>query len=180
MSNPKEDFDLLVENGNIGFYKTAEVTYIFLVKDGALLNVFTLIVFEESDKISKQDPLTEKLHTINQDMSLGICQERVSINKARFIFTNLIESNKKRSGLCNFGNDPIYVDNFKILSKQFIPSTDNEVPLNNVLKNNNENGSYIIEFFSEEKKLFNEGINENDYKKICKKIREYLPIDFFF
>lgn len=175
----KNDFDILVGNGNIGFYNTAEITYIFLIEDGNTLNVFTLIVFEEENKTSKKIPLTKKLHSINRNVSLGICQERINIDKSKLIFNNLLECDEKEFNVWDVGGDSIYVDKFKVLPKQFIPSTDNDIPLNSALKNNDENGSYVIEFFSEEKKLFN-SINEDDYKRICQKISECLPLDLLF
>lgn len=179
----KEDFDLLVEKGNIAFYNTAEITYIFLIKDRKVLNVFTLVVFEESDKTSKKIPLTkEKLISINrnQNISLGICQERVSLDKAEHIFNNLLDSTENQTREWKINGDSIGIDKFKILSKHFIPSTDNNFQLNNVLKNNDENGSYILEFFSEEKNILINIINEKDYQKLCEEILKHLPIDLLF
>lgn len=49
--------------------------------------------------------------------------------------------------------DILKVDKLKILPKQFIPINEIEnTPLNHVLKNNEENGSYVFEFFFRRKK----------------------------
>jgi hypothetical protein len=174
------DFDDLCTKGNLGFYNSSEIINIFLIKDSkTFLNVFTLVVLEESNVFSERENVTKKLCNINRDMSLGISRKRNNIDATRSIFEDLLKTNEDETNTWNLDGDSIYVDNFNILSKKFVPSTDNDIPLNNVLKNNNENGSYIIEFFSEEKSLFEE-LNENEYKKICDLILEHLPIDLFF
>ena len=50
--------------------------------------------------------------------------------------------------------------------------------MNKVLKNNEENGSYLIEFFSEDKKILNL-IDETEFKEICVIISKFIPIDLY-
>ncbi|MBI5458255.1 VPA1262 family N-terminal domain-containing protein [Methanobacterium sp.] len=176
----KNDFNTLLVKGNIAFYNSSEITNIFLIQNSkTFLNIFTLVVLEESDEILEREKITKKLHKINPNMSLGISRERITIDETKSIFENLLKTTEVKSNIWNIDEDDLHVDDFKILSKKFVPSIDNDTPLNNVLKNNDENGSFIIEFFSEEKSLF-KNLNENEYKKICHKILEYLPIDFLF
>lgn len=138
-----------------------------------------MVILEESNEFSERENVTEKLCNINHDLSLGISRKRNNIDETRSIFEDLLKSNEDETNTWNLDDDPLYVDKFNILFKKFVPSTDNDIPLNNVLKNNDENGSYVIEFFSEEKSLFEE-LNENEYMKICNLILEHLPIDLLF
>lgn len=174
------DFDVLCAKGNLGFYNSSEITNIYLIKDSkTFLNVFTLVVLEERNEFSERENVTKKLYNINNNMSLGISRERTNIDGTKSLLENLLNSNEHETNMWNLDDDSVYIDNFNILSKKFVPSNDNNIPLNSVLKNNDENGSYVIEFFSEEKSLFEE-LNENEYKKICYLIRKHLPIDLLF
>ena len=66
----------------------------------------------------------------------------------------------------------------KLLSKQYI-SPDDENRLNNILKNNFFSGSYIYEFFEEDKSNFDYFKNDSDkYEKLINRILEVLPLDF--
>ena len=66
----------------------------------------------------------------------------------------------------------------KLLSKQYI-SPDEENRLNNILKNNFFSGSYIYEFFEEDKSNFDYFKNNPDkYEKLVNRILEVLPLDF--
>lgn len=174
------DFDVLCTKGNLGFYNSSEITNIYLIKNSkTFLNVFTLVVLEESNEFSERENVTEKFYNINRNLSLGISRKRINVDETRSIFKELLKSNDNDTNTWNLDDDLLYMDKFNILSKKFIPSTNNDSPLNNVLKNNDENGSYVIEFFSEEKSLFDE-LNMNEYKKICYLILEHLPVDLLF
>lgn len=176
-----QDFELLTQD-SIAFYKTAEITNIYLIKNGKPVNVFSLVVFEENCKKSERINLTESLISIS-DFSMGISQERVNLEESSTSFDNLVKSVLGKFDYWDISDkDRLFIENLKILPKEFVPSTDNEVPLNplnSVLKNNDQSGSYIIEFFSEEKNLLSE-LSEEEYKQICQELRNILPLDLLF
>lgn len=182
--NIKRDFEILTHRGNIAFYNSAEITNIFLSqKSGNPINIFSLVVFEEKECSNNEErnDITERLIPIG-NRSLGISQKRIPLEDAEIIFSNLM----KETDIWDLTDGQLQIDRFKILSKQFIPAYDEvsgEIPVNSILKNNENNGSYIIEFFSENKSLIEspiEKLSENHYKKICQKIMDYLPIDLLF
>jgi len=185
----KEDYKLLLEKGNLGFYNSAEITNIYLISKSEKnpINVFSLVVFEEKECSSsreKRKNLTNKLIPIDS-RKLGISQKRISLNDSETIFNNLLKDTNIWD--LNEGNDDdLQIGSLKIIPKQFIPSTEasnEKFPLNSTLKNNNENGSYIIEFFSENKPLLTsptEKLSEEDYNLVCEKIMNILPIDLLF
>lgn len=64
--------------------------------------------------------------------------------------------------------------------KQFIPSNgSSDVSLNLVLKNNFTNGSYLFEFFDEEKTIL-KNFSLSDFEKINVHIKSLLPLDLNF
>ena len=82
----------------------------------------------------------------------------------------------------SYNGDDLIIGNLKPLPKQFIP-TDSTViiPLNSVLKNNFYNGSYILEFFDQEKEELRDVLeSEKLLDKICTCIRGFLPIDLLY
>lgn len=89
-----EDFDLLLQPGNIAFYKGCEVTQIFLLENASrkVKNYFTLFVFDEIDKIDKKSRyLSRKAEDIDnkKKYSLGIQQKRISLDLAKKNFLEI-------------------------------------------------------------------------------------------
>jgi hypothetical protein len=182
----KTDFKTLLNKGTIAFYNSAEITTIFLTERSSNpINIFTLIVFEEKELNEDENgwkDVTDNLISIDK-RSLGISQQRINLDDAEILFNELLN----RPKILEFDDKHFFeIDQLKILSKQFVPGYDevyNKIPLNNVLKNNEENGSYVFEFFSEEKEILNsptEKLEEKNFRKMCKEIMEYLPIDLLF
>lgn len=173
-----EDFDILTKKGNIAFYQSCEITEIFLFrkKDKSLFNFFTIAVFEEKTFINKnQRFLTKKLIPVNKEYSLGILQYRLSIEEITAKFDCLKGKNQWSSDDSNILQFP----KLKYLSKQFIPAIDNS-RFSQVLKNNFHSGSYILEFFDEDKTnvsflLKSEFVNK--FNELCDKIKQNIPIN---
>lgn len=171
------DYKILTTDGNVAFYKSCEVTELFLLrkKDESIFNFFTIAVLEEKsfDKTNLQ--FLGKLIPINDEYSLGIRRYWLSKEEAETNFEALKAQNK-----WNFNNESSsQFPQLKFLPKQFIPTTDGN-RLNNILKNNFHSGSYILEFFDEEKTniaflLKMEAINK--LNKLCDKIKQLVPID---
>jgi len=180
MDKIESSFKELIEEGNIAFYNSAEITNIYLTeRSGKSVNIFSLVVFEERNCSSKGETrknLTKKLIPIDH-RKMGISQKRISLDDSTNFFNDLLKSGNSWDII----DGVLEIDDFNIIPKQFIPSFD--VPLNNVLKNNNENGSYIIEFFSEKKSLINspdQKLSEEKYKRLCNEVLNVIPIDLLF
>lgn len=177
----KKDFDLLIEKGNLGFYNSCEITTIFLYDNNLrkAKNFYTIAVFEERERSDTNEStfITDKPVSINKKYRLGIIRYQKSIEELEKDFTTLLKENR-----WSYNGDDLIIGNLKPLPKQFIP-TDSTViiPLNSVLKNNFYNGSYILEFFDQEKEELRDVLeSEKLLDKICTCIREFLPIDLLY
>ena len=165
----------LFEYGVIGFYKSCEAIQIFLVdRDSKYTNFFTIFTFEEREYISKKyEDITNKLIRIDKNFSMGIRKHYFSLNDSKNIFNKLHDSQWE----CE--NDIVLKGiSFRLLSGHYVPS-DNHNRINNILKNNFSIGSYIFEFFEEDKsdfRYFEE--NPKKLEKIIKNIHDLIPIDF--
>lgn len=178
MSNMNlNDFKELIENGNIAFYKSCEITEIFLFKkkEKIIYNLFTLAVFEEKEFKGAEDLfLNKKLINIDDYYSFGICRYYLDISEAKSKFEEL---NNKNSWGRNGVNSTF--PKLKSLPKQYISSEENK-RLNKILKNNFHQGSYILEFFDDEKTNIDFLLKMNYLNKfntICEKINDIIPID---
>ena len=147
------DFDLLLQDGNIAFYQGCEVTHIFLyntIKKYAL-NYFTLFVFDEIEEIDETKRfLSPRLEKIDKTYSIGILQRRVSIDKAKELFQSV------QKGRMDIDGDCLLSDKLTLLPKAYVPKNPGRKPLvlNKILKPNYWGDNYIIEFFDEAKAFF--------------------------
>lgn len=177
----KKDFDLLIEEGNLGFYNSCEITTIFLYDNiiNKAKNFYTIAVFEERNKVfdSKTPYITKGLINIDKRYKLGVMKYQKTIEELEENFNILLRDNE-----WSYDKKNLIIGNLKALPKQFIPMDGTEiVPLNSILKNNFYNGSYILEFFDQEKQKLKEILeSEKLLDKICKHIREILPIDLLY
>ncbi len=173
----KNDFELLIEPGIIGFYNSCEVTQIFLHRKSDKKNIHLFILacleeksFEEIDHGFLCNPIN-----INKQYSIGIQRYWLDIDQLKSTFENLSTNN-----LWDFqGDKSLELEKLRYIPKQYVPSNEN-VRLNNVLKNNFQNGTYILEFFDERKKTFDLLLKNNSLKlfnKFNDEIRKYVPID---
>lgn len=172
-----ESFYDLIKNGVIGFYNTCNVIQIFLIKrnDTSYINLYTIFTFEEKPFEKEQKThITKKLIPINKDYSIGIDNHIFSIKKAKDIYESL--KNK------NYSEEEIIIkgDSLKLIPTQYVLPNEKS-RLNYILKNNFFNGSYVIEFFEENKNEF-EFLKETP-KKIYKKfdeIKDLIPMNLNF
>ena len=177
----KRDFDLLIEKGNLGFYNSCEITTIFLYDNTIkkAKNFYTIVVFEEREKsISNEKPfITNKPINIDKQYRLGIIRYQRTIEELEKDFIVLLRENKWA-----YDENDLIIGNLKPLPKQFIPKDGTEtVPLNSVLKNNFYNGSYVLEFFDQEKQELRDVLESDKLLgKICKCVTELLPIDLLY
>lgn len=170
------DFDLLVQQGNLGFYTSCEVTHA-IVYDKEMkqaYNYYTVFVFEERKLVNnKPRYLTEKPLPLSKRFSLCIMQYQIDIKIAKQYYENLITA----SAVCDIGYGQLNIGTFIRLSKQFIPPDSTiTVLLNRGLKNNFRNGSYILELFDIQKPLLTI-LSQKELQLAAKKLNEVLPID---
>jgi hypothetical protein len=164
MTKIADDFDILIKVGNVGFYQSCEVTEFFICNklDESILNLYTLVVFEEKPyKLKEEQYLTPKLLVIDKINSLGIKRYWLSLKQARLMY--------QRAAL----------GQLKQLPRQFIPPVES-ARLNHVIKNNFHNGSHIIEFFDEGKEKLAMLLDMDKIgvsNKISEEVKKILPID---
>ena len=165
------DFDLLTKEGVYGFYDGCEVTSIFLTYENKLYNYFTIAVFDEyrgSANFEKSLYLTLSLLRINHRFKLGIFQFYVRVPEAKESLSALLEDGK----WSRKGKDLLTWSKLRPLRKQFVPP--NSV-LSSVLKENGENGSYLLELFDEKKELLQQ-LSQADMASISAEVSKHLPI----
>jgi len=142
----------LINKANIGIYNKCEVIEIFgYNKDKKeAFNIYTLIIFENTEQEDIEELITEKLQKFKgrKNFSCGIKRRIVDIDIVKTLYSELLETNKYKI------DKPLSIGDLKLLPEQYIPARESmhkEIQLNNILKNNFHNGSYVLEFFDEEK-----------------------------
>lgn len=168
-----------MNHSNIGIYTKCEIITIFGFKkeEKEAFNIYTLIVFHNTKTSSiKKEPLTDNLQQFKgvKNVSWGIQRKIVDISIVEKLYTELLEENK----FCIDKN--LTIGNLNSLLEQYVPPGEDmqhEIQLNYLLKNNFNNGSYILEFFDEEKKdvnfLLDNPILLNNFSE---QVSEILPL----
>ena len=174
------DYKLLTAEGNLGFYTRCEITTIFAHdrRNKKNINLYTIVVFEEADlPDNKELFITDGLKSINDNYSFGIIKYYKTMDNVNKQFLNLLKNNEWQHN-----GEELKIPAFKVIPKQFIRSDGSKpVPLNSVLKNNFYNGSYLLEFFAEDKGQIEDIFKtEEEFKKTFNAIRDLLPIDLLF
>jgi len=176
----KNEFEKLLNCKSLGFYNCVEKTTIFLLNKESCStdNYFTIFVFDERLKPTYTTTyLTPKLIPVSSSVSIGIVQEIISIEAATKCFDSLCENMTKST--VNLGQGQLTKSICELVPKVFVPQNSTKTPqVNNVLKNNFFNGSYIVEFFDVEKKCLST-LNSNQIKKANDAIYNVMPIDLF-
>lgn len=150
----KNDFELLLSQGNIAFYKGCEVTQIFLydkcTKEAK--NYFCLFVFDEVDKVDETSTkLLKNPIELGENLIAGIQQKRISLSDAEKAFEEI------QNGTMHYDDNCLISEHLNLLPKTYVPSlsSNKTVMLNHVLKPNYWGDNYIIEFFDEAKEMLN-------------------------
>ena len=174
-----EDYDLLVEKGNVGIYNSCEVTELVIIEPNKIYNLYTLCVFQEKNVTPEKHKYNKGLCNrikIDNKHSIGIFQYELKLTEIKENYENLKREYKWISN--HKENYYISYTDLRVLNKQFIPTNDNN-RLNYILKNNFYSGSYILEFFDERKQFEFLTFDEKKFEKISKKIINYIPINLF-
>ena len=166
----------LLNQGVLGFYKSCEAIQIYLIDNREncekYKNIYTIFTFEEKEFDKLHSEYLSERKRIDRNFTLGFCKHHFSLNQAIDIFNKLEKNEIEEDYIVLKGSS------LKLLSKQYIPP-DEENRLNNILKNNFFSGSYIYEFFEEDKSNFDYFKNNPDkYEKLVNRILEVLPLDF--
>lgn len=168
------EYNLLSGLGNLGFYKSCEVTTIFLLNKTSkqVFNYFSIYVFEERElETDEIKYLTDKLLTISEEYRVGICRYYLSMEQA-FDNFNQIKNSKVLSNI----SGELNIGNLELINKQFVPPNGTkDINLNKCLKNNFINGSYIYEFFNVGKDFLK--LTKKQKEKIAKHIINFVPIN---
>ncbi len=176
-----DELKLLLEDGNIGFYRSCEAVQFFLcnVKDDTVFNLYTIYVFEDYECIDAEAEYIGKRIKVDKNYFVGAIKKRISIDDAVSVYQALLHNQCSKStvsidfkikGTCSIGV-------IKKRLKQFVPPNQNssDIPLNRVLKKNFYNGSYVLEFFDVEKKWLSTSNNEK-IKDAVIKASDRIPI----
>lgn len=168
-------FNLLISNGKLGFYKSCEVTEIFLINklDNSILNIYSLIYFTDSEYEGKSAKyLTPRAEKINKKYYLGIQKYHLTIEETRKRFESLNDNI-----WINSDNEQFQQSSLELIPKQFI-SLKKQNRLEEILiKEDEVQSSYILEFFNS-KKEFSFDENYKEFNKICESIEKILDFRF--
>ena len=143
--------NLLLNSKSIGIYNKCEIIEIFgLWKEKKeFFNIYTLIVFENTKQENINNMLTEKLQSFKgyKEISWGINRRVIEIEKVKKLYDELLEKNEYKL------DNTLNVGKLLLLPDQYVPvmNINKSVQINNIIKNNFDIGSYILEFFDETK-----------------------------
>lgn len=166
----------LIKPGVLGFYNSCEAIQIYLIdkreNPKKYINVYTIFTFEEKEYIELDKEHMSSRKRIDDNFTLCFDKHYFSLNQTFDIFSKLVNSEFEEKYIVLKGSS------LKLISKQYI-SPDEENRLNNILKNNFFSGSYIYEFFEEDKSNFDYFKNDSEkHEKLVDRILEVLPLDF--
>jgi hypothetical protein len=144
--------DYLLNHANIGTYNKCEIIEIFGFnkEKKEAFNIYTLVTFENTIQAGTKELLTEKLQPFkgHKNLSWGIQRRVVDIDLVLHLYLQLLENNQFEI------DQPLSIGKVQLLDEQYVPPREDmhrEIQLNNILKNNFNNGAYILEFFDEDK-----------------------------
>lgn len=181
-SSVEQDLQALLIGQSLGEYNCVEVTEIFAITDKEVppTNIFTLMVAESRE--SKNLVLDEYAFvndkpikvSILKSWTIGIKTYLVSVDKAIEMFATAESDNDWDS--CG---QKVKTSEYGYKKRTFTPPDSFEtVPLNSVLKNNFNNGSYVVELTNQHKTEFSMFFEKTTLlQELADGILKYLPID---
>lgn len=173
-----DELDKLLSTGCLGFYDQAEVTEIFAcLPDKSVINIFTIIVAEDrngSDLISPEfiNNVRIKIKSL-KGWSFGIKQYTKNIVE---IVSNLNDLNNL--GVWSASGCSLQLGNLEFQPPKFVsPDSYENVVVNRILKNNFWNGSYIVEWYDNDKLQLGAFLDQPPLlQELSENIQEYCPI----
>ena len=178
----KKEYDLLTSQGKIAFYNAVDiycVFYFFPNNSNNVYNLFSLMYFFEGQSIvptlnpyPMKCPLTFKFS--GKETKIGLKKITVDLHTFKTRFYEYLKTNSN----WNLNESTLNTNTLKFVPKLFVPPNGTyESSLNNILKNNFFNGSYLLEQFDEEKtslKLFFH--DPQELLKVSEEIQKYWPL----
>lgn len=175
-----QQYDELLACEKLGYYNSCEMISVFILERNTkyIYNFYTIFVMEERLTVKEGcENLTTRLLSISPEFSMGIRREVQKVEKIRTIIQSLCENWESRS--VDIGDGCLQIGRFEMVPKTFIPQNSTmEITMNKVLKNNFQNGSYILEFFDAEERVKNL-FSKKELRKITEVIFDCIPIDLF-
>lgn len=175
-----QQYDELLACEKLGYYNSCEMITIFIIEQNTkyVYNFYTIFTMEERLTAREEcDCLTSKLISISERYSMGMQRKVKNVEKIRSIIQSLCESCESQS--VDIGDGCLQIGKLEMVPKTFVPQNSTvEITMNKVLKNNFQNGSYVLEFFDAEEKVKNT-FSKKELRKITDAIFEYIPIDLF-
>ena len=168
-------FEELIYGNNLGFYKSCDLIKIFLrnKSENKYITFFTLFVFKEDEVLNTSlQKITPYLEDIGNNHSLGIIKRELSLDESRKFFKKLSNGSiyEEINDIWINGSQLVLID------KQFVFNGSTRII--NILKEN-ESGSYIFEFFEEDKKELDFVLGDEDtFNMINSIIKTYTHFDF--
>ena len=138
-------------------------------------NIFTLVIFQNTQQEKIKEFLFDKPQKFQgiKNIDWGIQRRIVDIDIVEKLYSELVNTNTFQI------DEALDIGSLKLLPEQYIQPEDwfSKPKLNYILKNNFKYGSYILEFFDEDKShcqfLFDEPEILNSFSE---NLREKLPI----
>lgn len=174
----KSMFEMLLEPGILGYYKSCEVTLcVLLGADKKAYNLFSLFCFESAMVQHGEKPvfLTKKNEKFERNVRLAVVQYRMTLEQVQAIYENL------QSGKTTLDTPlgELYCGTLEKMPDAFVPTDSTvEIQLNRVLKNNFRGGSMLLEWFGQKNNI-NSHLPPKEFEKVLLRIHELLPIDLF-
>lgn len=161
----------------MGYYNSCEMITVFIneKETGNIYNFYTLFVMEERLTIKEECNFVTKLISVSKRFSMGIQRKVQEAEKIRPLIQSLCERKERRS--VDIGDGELQIGRLEMVPKTFIPKDSTlQITLNRVLKNNFQNGSYILEFFDAEERVKNL-FSKTELNKITNDLFDQIPID---
>lgn len=174
-----QQYDELLNCEKLGYYNSCEMISVFVLEKNTkyVYNFYTIFVMEEHLAVKEEYSNFPKLITISENFTMGIKRKIQKVEKIRPIFQSLCESRESRS--VNIGDGCLQIGRLEMVPKTFIPQNSTlEIIMNRGLKNNFQNGSYVLEFFDAEERVKNI-FSKIELRKITETLFPWIPIDLF-
>lgn len=137
---------------NLGVYNKCEIIEIFGLFNKEPFNIYTLVVFEQTQRQTTIEFLTKSLRKFkcHKEYSWGIRRHIVDIDNVKNFFQSLSQGKFKLEN-----NKESKIGTMKYLPYQYVRAncggSNGVVQMNYGLKNNFHSGSYVFEFFDKSK-----------------------------
>lgn len=166
-----------VQEGMLGFYRSASITSVILYDQSnpntPFTNIYTLVTFQELEVngLMKVQHISNRPFDLKRKRKVLITSQTVSIDDAVLLY----EKEKRDSSWQQPNCPELSIDKLRALPLAFLPIFPSP-PLSHGLKNPHRTCQYVLELFSEQKSVCSI-LNEKERLAIAQWVSDYLPID---